>query len=398
MPNVIISPNMSLPVPVVGVDLGPDWANNLNSCLSTIDGHNHTPGMGVQIPPAGLNINADLTFQSNNATNLRTIRFAPQLSAIPASSPDLGCLYEAGVDLYYNDGAGNQIRITQSGSVAGASGTITGLPSGTASASYSSSSGTFIFQQSTNTAANMDIGTLILRYPGSYPTPAGNAISLEVPSSISSGYSLTLPLIPGATSFLTIDTSGNITGSIPTNAGLTGGNIAAATITGGNIASATITGSNIAADTIALTNLVPYGATNPAPVGSVAISTIETTAQGTSSGSYVQLGPTVTLTTNGGPVMVIVQGNDQDGTNAGYVELPNASSTGYFAFDNLTASYVFGAVLFSNNGSAGLFMPGNFSAIDLSVVGTPGTYTYQMLWKTSNFIEFNYIRLVAYEF
>ena len=38
------SPNMNLPIPIVGQEVGPAWANDLNGCMSIIDGHNHTVG------------------------------------------------------------------------------------------------------------------------------------------------------------------------------------------------------------------------------------------------------------------------------------------------------------------------------------------------------------------
>ena len=89
MSNTTISPNMGLPVPVVGTDPGPDWANNINACLSVIDQHNHTSGQGVPIPSAGLNINSDLPFNNNNGISYRSVRFFSQGAPIPASSPDL---------------------------------------------------------------------------------------------------------------------------------------------------------------------------------------------------------------------------------------------------------------------------------------------------------------------
>ncbi len=199
-----ISPNMGLPVPTVGEDPGPDWANNYNACMSTIDGHNHSSGSGAPVTPDGLSIINDLTFQNNNATNLRSVRFSPQSAAL-ALSTDIGCLYEAGVDLYYNDANGNQIRITQSGSVSGSTGTITGLPSGTASASYSA--GTFTFQGSTSTPATMAVGPLII----------GNAVAnsktvtVSPNASIAANYNLTLPAtLPAALNYMTLDSSGNV--------------------------------------------------------------------------------------------------------------------------------------------------------------------------------------------
>lgn len=215
MANFYTSPNMNLTIPVPTLQTGPNWSFNLNSSLTLVDTHNHTSGKGVQIPTTGLNINADLPINGFNLTTIRSSRYSVQSGAI-SDVTDLSCVYAAGTDgdLYFNDGNGNQIRITQSGSVAGSSGTITGLPSGTASAAYSAVAGTFVFQQATSTAANLDIGTLVVRYPGSYPSPSGNAILLEAPSTISSQYPLVLPALPSYKSYLTLDTSGNIVGSV----------------------------------------------------------------------------------------------------------------------------------------------------------------------------------------
>lgn len=210
MANTTITPNMNLIVPTVGTDPGPDWANNVNADLSIIDSHNHSNTQGVQITPSGLNINADLTMGGNNLTNDRSVRFSPQ-SAPLSGTADLGCIYESGVDLYYNDGAGNQVRITQSGSVTGATGTISGLPSGTASASFSGT--TFTFQSATNTPANMAVGPLIVgRNVSLSPT-----ITIAPNSSIVSNYSFTLPAaVPSASNAaLLSDTFGNITFQIP---------------------------------------------------------------------------------------------------------------------------------------------------------------------------------------
>ncbi len=203
MSNTSISPNMNMPVPNVGVDPGPDWATNVNACLSIIDGHNHALGTGVQINPNGININADLTFNNNNGIGFRAVRFSPQ--GTPLSTPaDIGELYEVGVDLWYNDGAGNQIRITQGGTVTGATGTITGLPSGTASASYAA--GTFVFESATATPATIDAGSIIIRNE----TPSGNGITLQAPNSLPGNYSITLPVLPSQQEPVTIDNAGNM--------------------------------------------------------------------------------------------------------------------------------------------------------------------------------------------
>lgn len=204
MANVTISPNMSLPVPVPAVDPGPQWATDANACFSGIDSHNHTTGQGVQINPAGININTDLPMNANNLTTSRTVRFTAQAAALGAAT-DIGCIYEAGVDLYYNDGSGNQVRITQGGAVAGSTGTITGLPSGTASASFSA--GTFSFQSSTSTPATMNIGPIVT----GAQTASPKTVTISASGAQAANYAMTWPLsLPAGTQFFTLDASGNM--------------------------------------------------------------------------------------------------------------------------------------------------------------------------------------------
>ncbi len=234
MANFNLSANMGLPIPVAGIDPGPDYALNVNSSLTLVDGHTHAFGQGVQITPAGLNLNSDVTFLSNNAIALRSVRFTPQ-SAVFAGPSDLGCLYEVGVDLYYNDGAGNNVRITQSGGVAGSPGSISNLTS-PASAAYVSGNQTFVWQSAANTPANMDGGSFIFRNI----LANSKGATVNAPTALAANYSLTLPLIPAGNSFLTIDTSGNLSGSILTAAGITGSNIAPSTITLSNLAASLI--------------------------------------------------------------------------------------------------------------------------------------------------------------
>lgn len=195
--SFITSPNMGLIIPTVLGELGPQYAEDVNGSLSTVDSHNHSPGSGVPITPAGLNISSDLTFQSNNQTNVRSTRFSlfPTMGDFNPSASDINCALDVGGDLYFIDGSGNQIQITKSGFVNSGSGSISGL-SGfpNASASYNGLTGTFVWEQGINQAANMDSATLIIRYPGSYPTPTGNYIALQAPAALSTGYALTFPL------------------------------------------------------------------------------------------------------------------------------------------------------------------------------------------------------------
>ena len=205
------SPNMQLPVPVVGVDPGPDWATQINNCLALIDSHTHVTGQGVAITPSGLDINADLSFAGNNLTLVRSTRFQNQATTLSGVS-DLNCVYSSGTsgDLYYNDGSGNIIRLTQSGSIVGTTGSIGGLVS-PASATYVPASQTFVWQSAANTAANLDCGSVILRNI----TASSYGLTLAPPAALGLNYTITLPAIPATSgNFLTIDTSGNISSNV----------------------------------------------------------------------------------------------------------------------------------------------------------------------------------------
>lgn len=210
MPNVINSPNMNLPVPVVSVDPGPDWATNLNSCLQDIDQHTHASGSGVQVTPSGLNINADLPFGNNNAITLRSVRFTAQSTTLNPAGTDVGCLYVSGVDLYFNDLNGNPaIQVTASGAVNAGPGSISGLPSGTAGASYSviGGHGTFSFTSATNTPAYLNVGPIVL---GQNTTGKPN-ITIQQNSSQSGNFNFIFPsALPGSANYTTLDSSGNL--------------------------------------------------------------------------------------------------------------------------------------------------------------------------------------------
>lgn len=222
------TPNMSLPVPSVGSTAGPDYATDINACMTLIDAHDHSSGNGVKITPSGLNINAALTFANNSATNVAAVSFYLQ-AADPATN---GSAYYKGVDLYFKDGNGNVIQMTKNGSVGAATGSISGLTS-PASASYTTLSKTFTWQSNINAAANLDCGSVILRNISPNST---FGLTLSAPANLGSNYTLTLPSIPAAQQFLAVDTSGNVTGYANVSAGITGSMIASNTITRANLA------------------------------------------------------------------------------------------------------------------------------------------------------------------
>ena len=119
------TPNIGLILPDVSLTVGPTWASLLNAALSALDSHSHASGSGVRITPSAINISSDLTFASNNATNLRSLRLFNN-SAFTTGVNDRTCFYTLNNELYFIDGAGNTIQVTLGGSLnLGAS--ITGL-------------------------------------------------------------------------------------------------------------------------------------------------------------------------------------------------------------------------------------------------------------------------------
>lgn len=225
MANYLITPNMQLPNPVPGVDPGPDYANNLSSSLNIIDQHNHSAGNGVLINPNGLNINADLSFNGNNATLLRSSRFSAQ--AMPLSlGTDLGCLYVSGVDLYYNDINGNQVQITASGAV---NATSSGIVSGSASAAFAG--GVLVVKSSSISGANVLLQSVELTNSGNLT----NILTLQAPT-LSGSASLTLPAVPASTSFMQVDNSGNMSASVAVSGGIGTSNLADGSVTNPKLA------------------------------------------------------------------------------------------------------------------------------------------------------------------
>ncbi len=348
MAETIITPNMGLPNPIPSVAPSPAWAQDLSDCMVAIDGHTHVPGSGIPVTPGGLNINADLPFNDNNATSMRSVRMQPQ-SAPLALATDLGCLYESGVDLYYNDGNGNQVRITASGNVVGTAGSITGLVS-PASATYVPGDETFVWQSDVNTPANMDMASAILRNL----TANSHSYELTPPASLGADFTLTLPAI-GTAGFVKMDASGVQS----TQAQIQTADIAALAITTAKIANGAVTTTQISNGTVKQSNMAIL---NPAV-------TVITPAAFTGSGSDVTIATATAFTSHGGAISItfsngaleVVAGGAFSGGSAIYTIKRNGTAINAYRFSGI----------------------GAFTAVPigcLNVIDNPGagTYTYTL--------------------
>ena len=166
MANTFTTPNMTLVLPVVQGEVGPAWAQELNTAIGTgIDSHDHSTGKGVKVPTAGLNINADLPYNTHKATGLAGASFTAVTQ--PSSGTFDRGLYVTGADLYYQDGSGNNVRLTQSGAIipngtGAANGFYGEYASVVAHAAYYSSTGSYQFYRNSGETvrANLTVGSI----------------------------------------------------------------------------------------------------------------------------------------------------------------------------------------------------------------------------------------------
>ena len=225
--------HMLLVLPEVGVDTGPTWANLLNAAFNLIDSHDHSTGKGTKVTTAGLNINADLELNSNDLTEVRSVRLESQGAALGSISTDRRALHAVGNDLYYVDGSGTAIRITLSGAVnTAASGSIVGMGGTNAAVTYSDATKVFSFTQSSNTPAKGAIGDLRIAETVS----GGKGPLLKAASGTAADYDLTFPAaLPGSTLPVKISSAGAISTSTIDTAQITDGAVTFAKVAAGAV-------------------------------------------------------------------------------------------------------------------------------------------------------------------
>jgi hypothetical protein len=226
--------NMSLILPTEGGSADV-WDTLLNAALTLVDSHDHTAGKGVQVPSAGLKINADIAWSfagtSYAITGAKAIDFAPAAaagmtsyaSALFVNSSDANNLYfrnESGTNVKITDGS--TINVSIVGGIGGDYASISAL------VDYVDSSDTYRFRQQTATLvrqyAKMESADLALyEYlaAGATPVPP-RAVTLKSPASLAAAYSLTMPAaLPGAAALIQTSTVGVLSASNTLTANVT---------------------------------------------------------------------------------------------------------------------------------------------------------------------------------
>ena len=131
----------ALAKPAVGTTAGPQWATDLNSSIDAVDGHDHSTNKGIRITPAAININADMEFNQNSASELKNVIFDSSVTAATTSYS----VYQASGNLYWRNGSGTAVQITTAGAVNAGAGSISGMTGTDAGVSYADGSKTFNF-------------------------------------------------------------------------------------------------------------------------------------------------------------------------------------------------------------------------------------------------------------
>lgn len=292
---------MNIIPPVPEQTAGPAWANDINDILTNIvANHNHQPAQdgGVQLTQDALNITDDLSLNGNQLINVNAIGLATETSASVSGS---NRLYNEGGDLYYRDGNGAGVRITQNGGLSAASfGGISGLSGTSGAATYNA--GAFIWTK--DNPPNQEYATMIggpvKIYSGNDTNPVGG-VNLIAKDSMAGDLNVTFPAAaPASDRLMVMSSSGEITlpATISGDTYITNDTISGST----KLVSESVPNSKITNRTIQRYKLSNVGITADdlnAPVN---------VAAGT--GNYVDI-ITIQITTYGRPLVVSFQGTPE---------------------------------------------------------------------------------------
>jgi len=353
--------NMDLTLPVVSNTVGPEYATLINDALTRVSNHNHTTGQGAAIPVSGLNINSDLPLGNNSLTQAKAVYYNDQAVSVVT----LTTSYFFNGDYYVVDGQGNQVRMTQNGAVAGSPGSIANLVS-PASASYVALSSKYVWQSDTNTAADLDFRSAILRNAGA----SSFGLTLSPPSAMAADISQTLPTVPASTKIMQMNSSGVMSTVLTTDN-----------------ASLEITSSA----SFQVLNVKAYGITKIMLAALGQVFSASCGAFSTSSASYVDVtNLSVPLTTSGRPVFIGIM---SDGTGA----LSKVSSpAGSFAIINIKRDVTELSDCQSGSSASDVVSP-----VSMWIIDTPaaGSYTYKVQLKSTGggIVTLNQVKLAAYE-
>lgn len=150
MPGVALS----ITLPTVGVTAGPTYATDINSALQTI-----IDDIEAKIVPSELNMNAALDMGNQDIDDVNSMKVDNQASAALSGAGNARRVNAFGGELYFCDGSGNSVKITDSGILAGVSGDIGGdYGDGSEEITYTAATNTYTFTDDATNKAIIDAG------------------------------------------------------------------------------------------------------------------------------------------------------------------------------------------------------------------------------------------------
>lgn len=209
-------PNMSIVLPALGGDAG-TWDDKINAALSLIDPHDHSSGKGVQVPSAGIGINADLSFAGFTITSLGKIAFTA--IAAPSSGSKNLFVNSADNELYWRTNGGTNVKLTNGASINTSlvGGIVGDYASVGAEVAYDDANDRYTFkQQSTKPWARIMCGGVQI---AEFNTTESVFVRLVCNAALAASYDLTFAAaLPGSTSIVQVSSAGALTYSntIPT--------------------------------------------------------------------------------------------------------------------------------------------------------------------------------------
>jgi len=194
----------ALAKPSVGTTVGPTWATDLNTSIDAVDDHDHSTNKGVRITPAAINVNADMEFNQNSASELKNLIFDSSVTAATTSYS----VYQLSGNLFWRNGAGTAVQITTGSTVNAGAGSIDGMTGTDAGATYVDGAKSFNFFCD---SANTDFGKMahadLLLYKFTDDNSADTDYITLAASALASGSSGTVTVPAETGTILTTNTS-----------------------------------------------------------------------------------------------------------------------------------------------------------------------------------------------
>jgi hypothetical protein len=201
------TPNMGITKPDPGGSIG-TWGTETNNSWDVVDSHDHTSGKGVQIPTAGIDVDADLPLNGFAATGVKALDLAPVAASTTTGYSTALYVDSSDNELYWRTSGGVAVKLTLATSLnAALLGGFTGdYGSGGSQANFNSGTSIYNFLRATNHRAFIDSSDIRLFQGTSGIT---NAVKLRSPNSLAASYDFVFPTaLPGSTSLLRLTSAG----------------------------------------------------------------------------------------------------------------------------------------------------------------------------------------------